>query len=1559
MESIGKYQITGELGSGGFGRVYKAFDPTVGRVVAIKVLNVQDDPALVMRFEAEAKTSANLQHKNIVIVHEFGEQIIDERTKKQFLVMEYLSGKNLQEIINEGTPIPPLEKLVIMSEVAQGLQFAHEHGVVHRDVKPANIMRLSDGSVKIMDFGIARLMRGASTRLTQAGIMIGTPQYMAPEQFTTETADEKCDVWAYGVVFYEFLAGVNPFHGDNAPQMIFRVTAEEPPPITSLVAGVPRSLDAILRRLLAKNRDDRYATLEDVRFDLEPVLVELRRAQVEDDLARAGALIAEERLDEALVVVRRILDFDQTNAQARKWRRELPERIKAQSMQMRIKALMEQADAEATRRDYAAALEKLAEAVRLDRSNQRVRGRLDEILAEQERVGRSVRLVNEAQAEYARNDLTIAFEHAKEAAKADPGNSEAPVLVQTIGKAIERQESENQRRAGLNKAKGLILVQAYENAVTVLRDLEVRYPGDAEVKERLDEARRLQGAYVAQQKIEATILESRELIRKSQFQRAIDTLAAMPRDIPQQKQIEELLSYAREQLETEKRAAEVEDLIRRASDMQGGDFEAALRLIDRAIDLAPTDERAQRIRKNLLTARQADLENRAILRSVQDCRALLLGGRLDEAITSSAELKARHPDHAGVKALVKEVDRLIAERQEKKDRQIQTYRREVEQLIEQGKPDRATERLNTLTVEFPNEPIFRDLIPKATAAGLELKKREAEQKKRDAIQASLKRALDLSAVKRWDPALAELERGLTAWPGAPELLQEKERIAHLKLTDEAAGEIQKHIQRHELEAAAAVADSLLAKFPGEARIAELRETCRQQLEFERLLREADRLVLQGEIGKAEPVVADLLRRAPGDPNVQRLKQIIEQRQKRLQDFAAADLLCKRRKFQEAHDLVIRILLEDPEDGAAADLLKRIEREGYEYEVEQYLESNRLEAAELIKHRQFLAAVQLLEKVSGEFPDEQDVRDDLQRAQEALAQSDRKDLAAKGRSELESIMKQVRFEDAIAKARQLAAEFPEEGFERDLDAAVKAKELRDQRLRKDAAVAEIEGFFRQDDAATVRQMAEKFLATGQDLRVRELRDWAIRREKELEDLRRKIDGPRFDWRWIAAIVALPLVLYGLWKIVQPPPPPMVELHVAPMKLDFSYRPGDVVLAAQTLQLTGKPAGTVWSVSMIGDPWFRATPAEMSGDGPITVQIVDPQKMTPGEYSGIVSISAKNGGVAPATVGVHLTIAPPLPKPGTPTLQVSPTELTFSHVRGGALPSDKLVSLSGQPSNGIWSTRSSQTWLQVPGEVTGSGRVPIHVAPQDLMPGPYAGSVTFTPRGSAESSATVTVLLTVTGSGPPTPAPSVTVQPSTLTFTYTRGGPPPAAQSFQVIGQPPSEAWSITTPDQWISANPIDLKGSGSVSVKVDPTGRATGDGTVKVLSRRGAGVPATVNIKLIIQDPVIHQTDYPTVNCTADDYPGLKRGDVKWPGLLMPGQALTIDMYNTATSAPSGAPSKATGQALPGPGCEVIVRSTTTGVDVADQPSVANHGQVTLRNTSQSSVNGVGFHWQKR
>ncbi len=1550
MESIGKYQITGELGSGGFGRVYKAFDPTVGRVVAIKVLNVQDDPALIMRFEAEAKTSANLQHKNIVIVHEFGEQIIDQRTKKQFLVMEYLSGKNLQEIINERTPIAPLDKLLIMAEVAQGLQFAHEHSVVHRDVKPANIMRLSDGSVKIMDFGIARLMRGVNTRLTQAGIMIGTPQYMAPEQFTSDTSDERCDIWAYGVVFYEFLAGINPFHGDNAPQMIFRVTAEDPPPISTHLPGLPRSLDAILRRLLSKSRDDRYSSLEDVRFDLEPVLVELRRAQVEDDLNRAAALIADEHLDEALTVVRRILESDQTNVQARKWRRELPERIKIQSLQVRIKALTEQAEADVARRDYSAALEKLAEAIRLDRSNEKVRARMDEVLAEQERVARGARLLSEARAEYEQYSYTAAFEHAKDAAKTDPDNPDAAGLIATIGQAIERQDAEAQRKAGLNKAKGLILVQAYENAVSVLQDLAARYPDDPETREKLAEARSLQAAYLAQQKVEATILESRELIRKGQFQRAIDSLEALDKNIPQKKQVSELIGYAREQLEAEKRAAEVEDLIRRASEAPAADFESSLRLVDRALDLAPGDEKALRLRKTLLAARQADQENRAIQRSVQDCRGMLLAGRLDEAIPISADLKARRPDHPSVIALVKDIDRLVAERGDRKNREMEARRREVELLIDQGKAGEAIKILGTLTIQYPGERSFKDLVPKAKDA-------EQEQKRREAVHATLMRAGDLSAGKRWDQALAELEKGLAAWPNTPELVQEKDRIVRLKTTQDAGEEIQKRLARHELEAAIAAADSLLAKFPGEARILELREQGRAQLEFERLKKEAESLVFQGDIERAIPVVEDLLRRAPNDGDTQRLKQTILRKQKRLQEFAAADQFCKRRRFEEAHDLVIRILLDDPEDAAAGDLLKRIERESFEYERQQKIEKVRAEASEHCKHRRYRAAVEILEKTLQDFPDDGNLQVDLRRAQEALAQFQRNEDCTRGRGELEALMKQRRFEDAIAKAAQLAASFPEESFEQDLRAAREAQELRDQQARLDAAVAEIEKAFRQRDAASVREMARKLLATDEDPRARALLEWSTKTESELKKIKRKTREPRFDWRLIAVAAGVLIALIAGWVYFKSLPV-VREVRLSPREIAFAYQSG-ATLGAKTFQLTGKPADETWLVKA-SDPWFQASTPTPNGD--IFVQVVDPGKLAPGEYAGFVTVSSKHDAGVQDTVRVRLSIVHGLLNPPPPPpLRISPSEpLTFSYQQGSStLPADQYVELTGPPGE-TWVTLPSSPWFKAtPRELTGNGRISIHVDPQQFGPGEYSGSVTVSAKRGRGATATVEVRLNVLPANvTPPPVPEVKLQPLTLTFQYKRGDPPPAAKAFQLTGKPSAETWEVASSDPWIKASPGELTGSGSISVAIDPQGLPAGDrsGTVTVSSKRSSGVRAPVAIRLTIQDAPPPPPPPPTedpVNCQAADYSGLQSSTVRWTGVLMPGQTITINRHNAVTSGPPG---KVTaGTALPG--CDVNVVSATKGIDIIDSPSAANrYGSVTLKNNSSTSVPSVSFQW---
>jgi serine/threonine protein kinase len=304
---IGKYEITAEIGRGGFSRVYRGFDPNVNRPVAIKVSTRESDPEHLSRFRNEASAAGNLRHENIVTIHDYGD---DEGVP--YLVMELLEGRDLHHIMRDGPKLSTLEKMQVMSQVAEGLNCAHLNGVVHRDIKPANVMVLPDGTVKILDFGIAR-MAGEVSRLTQSGYLVGTPLYMSPEQLQGADADALCDVWAYGVLYFELLTGQHPFLSQDNTRLIRNITIVNPPSVHSLTRGVPEGLAQVIRRALTKDRRRRYQSLEDVLVDTNPILALLQREQTAGLVTEAqfyrnsGQLIAARRSS------RRALEIDPSN----------------------------------------------------------------------------------------------------------------------------------------------------------------------------------------------------------------------------------------------------------------------------------------------------------------------------------------------------------------------------------------------------------------------------------------------------------------------------------------------------------------------------------------------------------------------------------------------------------------------------------------------------------------------------------------------------------------------------------------------------------------------------------------------------------------------------------------------------------------------------------------------------------------------------------------------------------------------------------------------------------------------------------------------------------------------------------------------------------------------------------------------------------------------------------------------------------------------------------------------------------------------------------------------
>jgi serine/threonine protein kinase len=256
MERIGRYEITGELGKGAMGVVYKATDPNIGRTVAIKTLRIDihgtDNEEILGRFKNEARAAGMMNHANIITIYDAGEQ-----EGLFYIAMEYIEGQTLQRLLKQEKALPVEKVTGIVRQVCAGLDYAHARGIIHRDIKPANIMITADGTVKIMDFGIAK---SGSTGMTSTGQVVGTPNYMSPEQVKGKALDGRTDLFSVGVVLYEMLTGIRPFGGENVTSIIYKIVHENPPPPRELVEGLHPGLSAVVMKALAKAPDERFAT---------------------------------------------------------------------------------------------------------------------------------------------------------------------------------------------------------------------------------------------------------------------------------------------------------------------------------------------------------------------------------------------------------------------------------------------------------------------------------------------------------------------------------------------------------------------------------------------------------------------------------------------------------------------------------------------------------------------------------------------------------------------------------------------------------------------------------------------------------------------------------------------------------------------------------------------------------------------------------------------------------------------------------------------------------------------------------------------------------------------------------------------------------------------------------------------------------------------------------------------------------------------------------------------------------------------------------------------------
>jgi serine/threonine protein kinase len=597
MKKLGKFEIIAKLGQGAMGVVYKARDPFIDRVVALKTLttSLSSDPHHLKRFYSEARSAGNLRHPNIVTIYELGHE-----GDTPFIAMQFLSGESLDKIIERLPSLPLSQKVGFIVSVCRALEYAHTQTppVIHRDIKPGNVMVAPEGVVVVVDFGIARL--GESTVSQSGGLLIGTLGYMSPQLFRGATADARSDIWATGVMFYELLCYRRPFKGGSAAALMSNIILEEPRSIMEAAPGTPEELKAILDRMLAKEVEARYQSMEEVLTDLEPVWKRLLQADISVLLDSSQRLYQDGDLGAAKSEIVQILMWDPSNSQAKS----LSERISAEARRQQIvpqlKSKVESAQkllAEGRNEEAKAEAEA---ALKLDSSFQPAREIIAQARAAIERTREIDQAIKTSKQQLAEGALTDAETQLGKVLEIEPENAAARDQLKQVQGERSTRERRKQRDAIVERARILSTNHQYDDCVELLSSAQEKFPGDPEIQRLLDAASRDQQRLKEKQDLlKQRIREVERMIERQQLTEAIDLSRQTISTIGPDSRLSDTLVKAQKELEfREQKKRQQDDTVLTARSMFDQDrLTEASSLLQEALDTRLFPDNDSRIKK--------------------------------------------------------------------------------------------------------------------------------------------------------------------------------------------------------------------------------------------------------------------------------------------------------------------------------------------------------------------------------------------------------------------------------------------------------------------------------------------------------------------------------------------------------------------------------------------------------------------------------------------------------------------------------------------------------------------------------------------------------------------------------------------------------------------------------------------------------------------------------------------------------------------------------------------------------------------------------------------------
>jgi len=850
LRKLGKYELLGELGRGAFGIVYRARDPIINRMVALKVMSnsVAENPDFLQRFYREAQSAGSLQHPNIITIYDMGNE-----DGTPFMAMELVEGQTLDDLISRRAQLPISVKLVYAVQACRAFDYAHKRGIIHRDIKPGNVMVNKEGTVKVVDFGIARVLE---TSKTQTGTLIGTFSYMAPEVFHGEHATERSDIWSFGVLLYELLAYQRPFHGDSPAALMQSICLHEPVPLAQVAPDCPEDLQSAVHRMLRKTEVERVQTMEDLLLELDPIRQRLQAETVAGMIERGRQLAEQGEFAEARELLRQALHVDPTNSQARGLSEKVGAELKRLSVQPKAQQHVDKGRALLHEGKLQEAKAEAENALHLDSRFQPAQALQQEL----EEEVRRAQLVNEWLHGAAQHLVEGLPEEAEallaQVQQADPSNQQLPRLQQQVLEERTRRQKRMHFLEGIQQARLLWTRQQYQDCIDLLTELQPSFPGEDEIVRLLETTREDQ----AEQKKQEKLAEARTLLASRRWSDCISLLTKLREEFPTEDEIRRLLETAREDQAEQKKQ---EKLAEARSLLASRHYDDCIALLAKLREEFPDEDEVRR----LLDAGREDQAEQEKQEKLAEARSLLASRRYSDCVSLLTKLREEFPKADEIRRLLE----AAGEEQAEQHRQQQLT--EVRKLLATRHYEECIALLTRLQQEFPGDDELARLLETAGQA-------QAEQSKRG----KLAEARKLLAARRYEEGMALLTALQEEFGGESEIV----RLLETARKDQAEqnkrkklGEARKLLSARNYELCITLLNKLQQEMPQDDEVVRLLDTAREdQAEHDRKqkLVAAKDLLAGQRLSEALAILDPLLAAAPGDSAVLKLRALIQREQ---------------------------------------------------------------------------------------------------------------------------------------------------------------------------------------------------------------------------------------------------------------------------------------------------------------------------------------------------------------------------------------------------------------------------------------------------------------------------------------------------------------------------------------------------------------------------------------------------------------------------------------------------------------------------------------------------------